>query len=235
MLDVLYEDNHIIVCLKPKGILSQPDKSNLISMNEIVKDYIKEKYNKPGDVYLGLLHRLDRNTEGLMIFAKTSKAASRLSLDIKEHKSFNKFYLTIVEGKLQINESKILNDKLSKNEGENKSYIDLKNGKESSLKYTVLDNIKINSHDYSLLNIELFTGRHHQIRVQMSNIGHPLLNDIKYNAHKIDNNYYFPLTSYSISFKHPTLKEEMNFKYFKPDKYFSLFYNGNDFLKHYNL
>ncbi len=99
-MKVIYEDNHVIVCFKDEGILSQKDKSNSLDMLTLIKDHIKNKYNKPGNVYLGLVHRLDRNTSGLMVFAKTSKAASRLSEQIKNHKGFNKKYIAVCEGQM---------------------------------------------------------------------------------------------------------------------------------------
>ncbi len=174
---ILYEDNHIIVCYKEKGILSQADNTQSLDMLTILKSYIKEKYQKPGNVYLGLVHRLDRNTDGVMIFAKTSKAASRLSLDIKNN-NFHKSYLAIVEGNLS--GKKTLKDMLYYDEKNKKAYIKTtKDSKEAILEYEVL----ASKNNMSLLKINLKTGRHHQIRCQLSNVGHPIVGDIKYGSH----------------------------------------------------
>ena len=136
-LKILYEDNHIIVCYKEKGILSQADNTNSSDMLNILKDYIKEKYQKPGNVYLGLVHRLDRNTDGVMVFAKTSKAASRLSLDIKNN-NFHKTYLAVVEGRLEGRNT--LNDCLYYDEKEKRAYIkNIKDSKTAILEYEALD------------------------------------------------------------------------------------------------
>ena len=233
-MKILYEDNHILVVYKPEGVLSQADISKDIDLLTELKKYIKEKYNKPGDVYLGLVHRLDRNTSGVMVFARTSKAAERLSKQIKEHNGFNKKYLAVVEGKMNIGEEKELVNKLLKNEKENKSYVSKSSSAlESRLKYHVLDTKEINSKYYSLLDIELFTGRHHQIRCQLSYIGHPIAGDTKYGAKMLGGKAY-NLSSYSLSFIHPTLKEEMTFTYFEPKHLFSQF-SKSDLLKKYNL
>ena len=133
MVDVLYEDNHIIVAVKPRGVLSQADGSNKPDMLTILKDYIKEKYNKPGNVYLGLLHRLDINTKGVMVFARTSKAAARLNDQIKNH-VFVKKYIATVEGILTNKDFIELKSYLLKNEAEKKSYVN-KNGQEAILSY----------------------------------------------------------------------------------------------------
>ena len=136
-LKILYEDNHIIVCYKPKGILSQSDGSSTLDMLSILKDYIKKKYNKPGDVYLGLVHRLDRNTDGVMVFARTSKAASRLSDDIKNDR-FHKKYLAVVEGRLD--GSRELKDYLFFDSLKKKSFVKkTKDSKEAILIYNALD------------------------------------------------------------------------------------------------
>jgi len=151
-------------------------------MLTLVKQYIKEKYNKPGDVYLGLVHRLDRSTAGLMIFARTSKAASRLSNYIREG-DFKKEYLAVVCKKLEVGKTEILENYLVKDERNNISQVvdkDVKGAKLAKLEYTVVGNIG----EYSYIRVKLYTGRHHQIRVQMSNIGCPLYGDIKYGGKK---------------------------------------------------
>ena len=178
-LKVIYEDNHILVVEKPPNIPSQSDKTNDIDMLTICKKYIKEKYNKPGNVYLGLVHRLDRPVGGIMIFAKTSKAASRLSNQVRE-KIFKKKYLAVVDGKPE-NKTGILEDYLYKDERNNISKVvnkDKKNAKYAKLEYELIvyDEVK----NLSLLSINLYTGRHHQIRVQLSNFGHSIFGDQKY-------------------------------------------------------
>ena len=230
MLEILYEDNHVIVAYKESGILSQADISNDKDILNMVKEYIKEKYNKPGAVYTGLVHRLDRNTSGLMVFAKTSKAASRLSEDIKK-RNFTKCYLAVVEGVIEGNGT--LKNKLKKNEKENKSYVS-NDGLEAILNYEVLDNITFEKKNYSLVKIELLTGRHHQIRCQFAHIGHPLFGDAKYGAKTLVGNY-FALSAYKLEFMHPTLKEVKSFTYFKENKGFELFAKGDNLLKKYDL
>ncbi len=210
MLDILYEDNHVIVAIKPRGVLSQADGSNKNDMLTIIKDYIKEKYNKPGNVYLGLLHRLDINTKGIMVFAKTSKAASRISEDIKKH-DFVKKYKATVEGIINNKEFILLESKISKNESNRKAYID-NSGQEASLEYRAIKNYKINNFDVTDLDIILHTGRFHQIRCQLSSIGHPLYGDTKYGSKNKVSDDDFPLTAYHLEFKHPVTKEKMIFE-----------------------
>ncbi len=209
-MDILYEDNHIIVCIKPKGILSQADGSDKKDMLTILKEYIKEKYSKPGNVYLGLVHRLDINTSGVMVFAKTSKAAKRLNESILNHE-FKKTYLATVEGILNNNDFIKLENKIEKNEKEKKSYIS-KNGKDAILYYKAIKNYKINNQDVTDIIINLKTGRFHQIRCQMANIGHPLYGDFKYGSSNSVDLLDFPLEAYELSFPHPITKEIMNFK-----------------------
>ena len=175
-LKVIYEDNHIIVVEKIPNVPSQSDKTGDIDMLTMVKQYIKEKYNKPGNVYLGLVHRLDRPVGGIMIFAKTSKAASRLSDQVRE-KVFKKKYLAVVDGKIE-NKSGTLEDYLYKDERNNISKVvnkDKKNAKLAKLDYDVIkyDEVK----KLSLVKVNLHTGRHHQIRVQLSNFGHSIFGD----------------------------------------------------------
>ena len=204
-LNVLYEDNHIIVVVKPFNVLSQGDDTNDKDMLTIIKEYLKEKYNKPGNVYLGLVHRLDRPVGGVMVFAKTSKAASRLSEEVRTNR-IHKNYLAIVHGKTL--DKEMLIDKISKDEKTNNSYIDLEKGKESTLIYTTLYYDK--SKDLSLVDIDLRTGRHHQIRLQMSNRGFPLYGDQRYG---LGEKAQIALFAYKLSFIHPVTKEEMTFKY----------------------
>ena len=166
-LKVLYEDNHIIVVEKPVNIPSQGDKTGDIDMLTIIKKYLIKKYNKKGDAYLGLIHRLDRPVGGVMVFAKTSKAASRLSEQVR-NKEFSKRYLVIVDGKLKENKG-VFEDYLVKNERTNLTRVadeKTKNAKKALLDYEV---IKYNEEtNLSLVKVNLHTGRHHQIRVQLS-------------------------------------------------------------------
>ena len=204
-LNILYEDNHIIVVVKPFNVLSQGDDTNDKDMLTIIKEYLKEKYNKPGNVYLGLVHRLDRPVGGVMVFAKTSKAASRLS-ELVRIGALHKNYLAIVHGKTL--DKELLVDKISKDEKTNNSYIDLENGKESKLIYKTLYYDK--DKDLSLIDVDLMTGRHHQIRLQMSNRGFPLYGDQRYG---LGEKAQIALFAYKLKFIHPVTKEEMEFKY----------------------
>lgn len=207
-LKVIYEDNHIIVVEKKPNIPSQADKTEDIDMLSIVKSYIKEKYQKPGNVYLGLIHRLDRPVGGIMIFAKTSKAASRLSNEVRE-KVFKKKYLAVVDGKLDKKEG-VLEDYLYKDERNNISKVvkkEKKNAKYAKLEYKVLKYNKIK--DLSLLEINLHTGRHHQIRVQLSNMGHSIFGDQKYGTR--GRGKQIALWAYELTIIHPTTKEKMTF------------------------
>ncbi len=210
MVDILYEDNHIIVCVKPRGILSQEDSSDKEDMLTILKDYIKQKYNKPGNVYLGLVHRLDINTKGIMVFAKTSKAASRLSEAILNHQ-FIKRYIATVEGILDNKEYITLINNIKKDEKSKKSFIS-DDGSYAELKYKSLNVYKINNTQVSDIDIELKTGRFHQIRCQLSNIGHPLYGDTKYGSKIKNEDHYIPLTAYHLEFPHPTTKEILKFE-----------------------
>ena len=207
-LKVIYEDNHIIVVEKKPNIPSQADKTEDIDMLSIVKSYIKEKYQKAGNVYLGLIHRLDRPVGGIMIFAKTSKAASRLSNEVRE-KVFKKKYLAVVDGKLDKKEG-VLEDYLYKDERNNISKVvkkEKKNAKYAKLEYKVLKYNKIK--DLSLLEINLHTGRHHQIRVQLSNMGHSIFGDQKYGTR--GRGKQIALWAYELTIIHPTTKEKMTF------------------------
>lgn len=208
-LKVIYEDNHIIIVEKIPNVPSQSDKTGDIDMLTMVKQYIKEKYNKPGNVYLGLVHRLDRPVGGIMIFAKTSKAASRLSDQVRE-KVFKKKYLAVVDGKIE-NKSGTLEDYLYKDERNNISKVvnkNKKNAKFAKLDYEVIkyDEVK----NLSLVKVNLHTGRHHQIRVQLSNFGHSIFGDQKYGTR--GQGKQIALWAYELTINHPITKEEMTFK-----------------------
>ena len=200
-LNILYEDNHIIVVVKPVGILSQSDITGDSDMLSLIKDYLKIKYNKPGNVYLGLVHRLDRPVTGIMVFAKTSKAAARLNEQIK-NKQMHKSYYAIIHGNMDIKEG-TLTDKIEKLSNK-KVLLNTPSGKEAILNYKVIkekDNL-------SLVDINLITGRYHQIRLQFSSRGYPLYGDGLYgNKNEGD----VALFSYKLSFIHPTTKENMCF------------------------
>ncbi len=218
-LEILYEDNHIIVVIKKAGILSQSDKTNDLDMLSLVKTYLKEKYKKPGNVYLGLVHRLDRMVSGVMVFAKTSKAASRLSEQIR-NKTFKKSYLCVVKGTFNQNKGN-LKDYLVKDEKTNKSYVTDKNkGKLAELNYKVLKTYG----NLSLLEIELITGRHHQIRVQLSSRNHPIYGDNKYDKNSVKTNIM--LHAYKIKFIHPTTKEILEFESYPKGGLWNKFLNN---------
>ncbi len=199
-LNIIYEDNHIIVVEKPINMLSQSDNTKDLDLQTALKMYIKEKYQKPGNVYIGLVHRLDRPTGGLMVFARTSKSASRLSEEIR-NKSFKKSYLAVINGKTK--EKDTLEDYLEK-QG-NISVISTKEkGKYAKLNYELIaykDNL-------SLVKVNLETGRNHQIRLQFKSRNMPLYGDNKYND---DKNKNLGLYAYKLEFTHPTKKEKMVF------------------------
>ena len=202
-INIIYEDNHLLVVEKPVNIPVQEDKSKDTDMITILKKYRIEHENKKGDAFIGLVHRLDRPVGGIMVFAKTSKAASRLSEEIRNN-TFHKTYLAVVHGILDKKCDKLIN-KMSKNEKTHNSYIDEKNGKEAILEYKVIkeeDNL-------SLLKINLITGRHHQIRLQLSNINHPIYGDQRYG---FQDKKQIMLYAYKLEFIHPVTKEVMTFK-----------------------
>ena len=211
-LNILYEDNHIIVVVKPPNILSQSDATGDIDMLTMVKKYIKEKYDKKGNVYVGLVHRLDRPVGGVMVFAKSSKAASRLTESIKKHE-LTKKYLAIVTGILEKKEA-TLEDYLLKQEDGNTIVTTKEKGKIATLKYRVLEENK--DKNLSLVEVLLLTGRHHQIRVQFASRKHPLYGDQRYG--KTDKKQ-IALWAFELDFIHPVKKEKMQFTYFPPQIY----------------
>ena len=204
-LEILYEDNHIIVVVKPNNVLSQSDNTKDIDMLTIIKEYIKEKYNKPGNVYLGLIHRLDRPVSGVMVFAKTSKAASRLSDQVRTH-NFKKKYMAIVYDNGLKDEDKFI-DYLYKDSDNSTRVVDKNRGKYSELSYKVLQRDKKNN--LALVDIELETGRHHQIRVQFASRNHALFGDQRYG---IQDKNQIALHAYKLEFNHPTTKEKLIFE-----------------------
>lgn len=216
MIRVIYEDNHLLVVEKPVNILSQGDDTNDKDMVNLLKDYVKKKYNKPGNVYIGLIHRLDRPVGGVMVFAKTSKAASRLSEQVR-NKTFNKTYLAIIHGNMKSGKD-TLKDFLYKNKKTNMVTVVKKNhkdAKEAELDYKIL-NFKEN---LSLVQVNLKTGRSHQIRVQFSSRKHPLYGDQRYGKEINKVGQQIALWSNKIELYHPTTKEKMEFTCHTPDKY----------------
>ncbi len=208
-LEVLYEDNHVIVVVKPKNVLSQSDRTGDVDLLSMVKEYIKEKYHKPGNVYVGLVHRLDRPVSGVMVFAKTSKAASRLSDQVRT-KKMEKKYVAVVHG-LIAQEQGTLIDYIAKQKDFSSKVTDSEKGQYAELSYRVIDkNIDKN---LTLLDILLNTGRHHQIRVQFASRGYPLYGDLRYGK---GNEGTLCLHAYSLSFYHPITKEKMTFVAFPP-------------------
>ena len=207
-LKVIYEDNHIIVVEKILNIPSQSDKTGDMDMLTLVKQYLKEKYQKPGNVYVGLIHRLDRPVGGVMIFAKTSKAASRLSNQVRE-KVFQKVYLAVVDGRPEKDKG-ILEDYLYKDERNNMSRVvreNKKNAKYAKLEYEVLYYHQLKN--LSLVKVHLYTGRHHQIRVQLANNGHSIFGDNKYGTR--GKGKQIALWAYQLTIEHPITKETLQF------------------------
>lgn len=200
---ILFEDNHLLIVNKEPSEIVQGDKTGDVCLLDDVKSYIKETYNKPGNVYAGLVHRIDRPVSGAVIFAKTSKALSRMTLKIKE-REFSKTYLAIVKNKppQEVGE---LSDYMIKNEAQNKSYIvssNTKGAKLAQLRYRVIGS----SDSYYLLEVELITGRHHQIRAQLAHMGCPIKGDLKYGFPRSNPDASISLHAYKLQFEHPTTK-----------------------------
>lgn len=208
-MNVIYEDNQILVVEKEPNIPSQSDKTGDVDMLTLVKQYVKEKYNKPGDVYIGLIHRLDRPVGGVMCFARTSKAAARLSEQVR-NKTFKKTYIAVVDGKIDEKRG-TLEDYLYKDERNNVSKVvdkSKKNAKLAKLDYEVLSYDE--KRDLTTVKIKLHTGRHHQIRVQFANFGHSLFGDQKYGIR--GKGKQIRLWASEIEIEHPVKKEIMTFE-----------------------
>ena len=209
MITVLYEDNHVLCVEKPANMPCAPDESNDPDLLSLCREYIKEKYNKPGNVYLGLVHRLDRPVGGVMVFARTSKAASRLSEAVRTHK-LKKQYLAVTDGVCP-KASDTLKDYLVKDSRRNMTSVtDETHGKYSELSYTVED-VK---NGKSLVRIDLKTGRPHQIRVQFASRGLPLVNDQRYHPHPAKGQ--IALYACRLSFPHPVQKQEITVEHEPP-------------------
>ena len=203
-MKVVYEDNHIIIVNKSSGEIVQGDKTGDKPLSDIVKEYIKEKYNKPGNVFLGVVHRLDRPVSGLVVFAKTSKALSRLN-DMFRTGDVHKTYWAITK-RSEIAPEGTLTDWLTRNERQNKSYAHAKEvpgAKKAVLKYKVHSV----SDNYMLLEVTLLTGRHHQIRCQLAHMGCPIKGDLKYGAPRSNPDGSISLHSRRVEFLHPVSKE----------------------------
>lgn len=200
---ILFEDNHIIILNKRSSQIVHSDKTGDVSLEEMVKHYLKTKYNKPGNVYCGLVHRLDRPVSGVVMFAKTEKALVRLNKMMKEHQ-IHKTYWAIVRNN-NIKPKATLVNFLIRNEKQNKTYVtkDTNKGKYAELDYEVLKK----SDNYQLLKVNLKTGRHHQIRVQLSNIGCPIKGDLKYGFERSNKDASISLHARELEFLHPVKKE----------------------------
>ena len=205
-LQVLFEDNHIIIVNKRPGDITQGDRTGDQPLSEIVKAYIKEKYNKPGQVYLGVVHRLDRPTSGIIIFARTSKALERLNKMLRE-KTIKKTYWAVVKNQPQ-KEKETLIGFLKKNPKNNKSSAynkEIPGSKKAILHYKTIKRLD----NYSLLEIDLETGRHHQIRCQLATIGSPIKGDLKYGFNRSNRDGSIHLHARKINFTHPIRKEHI--------------------------
>lgn len=221
-LNIVYEDNHLLVVVKPQNVPTQKDSSGDMDLQTMCKNYVKQKYNKPGEAYIGLVHRLDRPTGGLMVFAKTSKCAERLTQQIKDG-IMQKEYLATVVGH-PVYPSNYLINYLKKDEKTNvvKVVPQLEQGaKRAEMSYKVLDSID----KLSLVQCNLFTGRSHQIRVQMATIGCPVFGDVKYKG-DIVKGWNLALWSFKLCLEHPITHKILNFVCYPPQdetpwKYFN--------------
>ncbi|UZH55582.1 RNA pseudouridine synthase [Salinimicrobium tongyeongense] len=205
-LQVLYEDNHLIIVNKRPGDIVQGDKTGDVPLSEVVKEYIKIKYDKPGNVYLGVVHRLDRPTSGIVLFSKTSKALPRLNKLFKE-KEAKKTYWAIVKNAPPKQQDRLVHY-MKRNPKQNKSYSHIKevpDSKKAILEYRLLKNLN----NYFLLEIDLHTGRHHQIRSQLSFIGCPIKGDLKYGFDRSNKDGSIHLHARKLVFEHPVKKERL--------------------------
>ncbi len=214
VMKILYEDNHIIAVNKRAGELVQGDSSGDETLSEKIKKYLADKYKKPGDVFLGVVHRLDRPVSGVILFARTSKALARLNRMFQD-KEVSKKYLAVIRNRPPAEEGR-LTGYLKKNEKQNKSYAydkQVKGSKEASLSYRMIGR----SDRYYLLEIDLHTGRHHQIRCQLADVGCPLKGDLKYGFPRSNNDGGISLHAWKIGFIHPVKKERLELAADIPD------------------
>jgi len=205
-MQVLYEDNHIIIVYKQSGEIVQGDKTGDKPLSETIKEWIKEKYAKPGNVFLGVVHRLDRPVSGIVVFAKTSKALSRLN-NMFRNGEVRKTYWAMVQTAPNMPEATLTNW-LVRNEKQNKSYVynnEMPNAKQAILKYKTIGQTE----HYTLLEVNLLTGRHHQIRCQLAAIGCPIKGDLKYGAHRSNPDGSISLLSHKVEFIHPVSKQKI--------------------------
>ncbi len=205
-MTVVYEDNHIIVVSKTSSEIVQADKTGDIPLSETVKQYLKEKYNKPGNVFIGVVHRLDRPVSGLVVFAKTSKALTRLN-EMFRNGEVKKTYWAIVKECPRETEGELVHY-LVRNEKQNKSYAydkEVKNSKKAVLHYKLIGH----SQNYYLLEVDLKTGRHHQIRCQLAKMGCPIKGDLKYGSARSNPDGSICLHARSVKFIHPVSKEQV--------------------------
>jgi 23S rRNA pseudouridine1911/1915/1917 synthase len=205
-MEVVYEDNHVIIVNKQSGEIVQGDKTGDCPLSDIVKQYLKEKYHKPGNVFLGVVHRLDRPVAGLVVFAKTSKALPRLNNMFREGE-VHKTYWAIVKNAPKAQEG-LLENWLVRNEKQNKSYAydhEVPNAKKAVLKYREIGH----TDNYHLLEVQLMTGRHHQIRCQLAAMGCPIKGDLKYGAQRSNPDGSISLLARRVEFIHPVSKEQI--------------------------
>ena len=207
--DILFEDNHLIIVNKKCGVLVQGDKTGDTPLLELVKEYIKNKYEKTGNVFLGLVNRIDRPVSGIVIFARTSKALSRMNDKLK-NRQIKKLYWLFISNKFKSKEGKI-EGWFKKNKKINKSFFskeEINNSKHGSLKYKIIEKLK----KYLKIEVDLKTGRHHQIRCSFSEIGFPILGDIKYGSKRTNKGGGIYLHSREVNFIHPISKKELIIK-----------------------
>ncbi|WP_435415408.1 RluA family pseudouridine synthase [Polaribacter aestuariivivens] len=205
-LEILFEDNHIIIVNKKAGDIIQGDKTGDKPLSDVVKEYVKEKYNKPGNVFIGTVHRLDRPTSGIVIFARTSKALERLNKMLRD-KTINKTYWALVKNTPKKTTDTLINF-LKKDTKKNKSFVykkEIEGSKKAILHYKLIKKLD----NYSLLEIDLETGRHHQIRTQLANIGSTIKGDLKYGADRSNKDGSISLHARKIEFIHPVSKEKI--------------------------
>lgn len=214
MVEILFEDNHLIAVYKKSSDLSQGDKTGDLSLDKEIKKYLAEKYNKPGDVYLGTIHRLDRPVSGVVLYARTSKALERMN-EIFRTREVRKTYLAIVRERPPEDEA-VLTHFLKKNEKQNKTYVydhEVKGSKEATLSYRLAGR----SERFFLLEIELHSGRHHQIRAQLAKIGCPVKGDLKYGFPRSNEDGSISLFARRLEFTHPVKKEKISITARFPD------------------
>ncbi|NEV94097.1 RluA family pseudouridine synthase [Psychroflexus sp. YR1-1] len=213
-LQIIFEDNHLIVINKRSGDIVQGDKTGDLPLSEVVKLYLKDKYNKPGEAYLGVVHRLDRPTSGIVVFSKTSKALSRLNKAFANRET-QKSYWAVVKSKPRQESARLVHF-LKRNPKQNKSYAHIKavpESKEAILSYQIAKSLD----NYHLLEVVLETGRHHQIRSQLSAIGSPIKGDLKYGFDRSNKDGSIHLHARKLTITHPVQKEKITFEAAPPD------------------